>query len=122
MNILNQPAYLCLLVTAFIKLPESPRWLIKHGRYAEALAVISALDDVPPTTPHVRRTFLAIHEAVTSEETATMHTYKNKSDTVHKEPIWRSLIKGGPSQNLRRLILGVTVQAFQQLTGANLIT
>ena len=35
---------------------------------------------------------------------------------------YRELLKGGKSQNLRRILLCWAVQAFQQLSGINLIT
>ncbi|PBL02623.1 general substrate transporter [Armillaria gallica] len=93
-------------------LPESPRWLIKVGRKAEALAVISALDDKPINDPEVRQTFKAINEAVELEE----------GNTPHGKVALKEIFTGGRGQNFRRVVLGVVVQAFQQLTGINLIT
>ncbi|KAF8076264.1 general substrate transporter [Lyophyllum atratum] len=104
-------------------LPESPRWLIKAGRPAEAMAVISALDDKPTTDPEVRRTFSAIREAVEVEapgisEKATGATSPRSTGRV---PL-KELFTGGRSQNFRRVALGVVIQCFQQITGINLIT
>ncbi|SJL02065.1 related to transporter (major facilitator superfamily) [Armillaria ostoyae] len=93
-------------------LPESPRWLIKVGRKAEALAVISALDDKPINDPGVRQTFKAINEAVELEE----------GNTPSGKVQLKEIFTGGRGQNFRRVVLGVVVQAFQQLTGINLIT
>ncbi|KAK0206623.1 general substrate transporter [Desarmillaria ectypa] len=93
-------------------LPESPRWLIKVGRKAEALAVISALDDKPTNDPEVRQTFKAINEAVELEE----------GNTPAGKVALKEIFTGGRSQNFRRVALGVVIQAFQQLTGINLIT
>lgn len=93
-------------------LPESPRWLIKVGRKAEALAVISALDDKPINDPEVRQTFKAINEAVDLEE----------GNTPTGKVALKEIFTGGRGQNFRRVALGVVVQAFQQLTGINLIT
>ncbi|KAG7449357.1 general substrate transporter [Guyanagaster necrorhizus] len=93
-------------------LPESPRWLIKVGRKAEALAVISALDDKPANDPEVQQTFKAISEAVELED----------GNTPTGKVALNEIFTGGRGQNLRRVILGVVVQAFQQLTGINLIT
>ncbi len=97
--------------TSPTQLPESPRWLAKHGRNAEALAVISALDGKPHTDPGVRQTYNGIREAVASEA----HLGDDSSAL-------REVFTGGRSQNFRRAFLGVVVQCFQQITGINLIT
>ncbi|KAI0750946.1 general substrate transporter [Daedaleopsis nitida] len=92
-------------------LPESPRWLAKHGRNAEALAVISALDGKPHTDQGVRQTYNGILEAVAAEA----HFGDDSS------PL-REIFTNGPSQNFRRAFLGVVIQCFQQITGINIIT
>ncbi|QRV89527.1 Sugar (and other) transporter [Ceratobasidium sp. AG-Ba] len=96
-------------------LPDSPRWLVNQGRHAEAIAVISALEDKPHTHPDVQRTFLAIREAAHAENTASGDNTSNKLQLGE-------LLHGGRSQNFRRATLGVVIQAFQQITGINLIT
>lgn len=45
--------------------------LVNQGRYAEALAVISALEDKHHNHPDVQRTFLAIREAALAEHTVS---------------------------------------------------
>ncbi|KAI0720264.1 general substrate transporter [Cerioporus squamosus] len=92
-------------------LPESPRWLAKHGRNAEALAVISALDGKPPSDAGVMQTYHGIREAIAAET-------QFGSDAT---PL-REVFTGGRSQNFRRAFLGVVIQCFQQITGINIIT
>ncbi|KAG1766717.1 general substrate transporter [Suillus placidus] len=52
-------------------LPESPRWLVKQNRNAEAMAVISALENKSPDDAEVQRTYHAIREAVAIEDFGT---------------------------------------------------
>ncbi|KIJ70213.1 hypothetical protein HYDPIDRAFT_23342 [Hydnomerulius pinastri MD-312] len=103
-------------------LPESPRWLVKHGRKAEALAVISAIDDKPPNDPGVRRTFHGMCEAVEMEEGVSSDLKTEGQVAASRKVSLKELLSGGPSQNLRRTILAFVCQCCQQITGVNLIT
>ncbi|KAI0660845.1 general substrate transporter [Cubamyces menziesii] len=100
-----------IMIVGISFLPESPRWLAKHGRDAEALAVISALDDKPHTDAGVQQTYHGIREAIAAES-----HHGNDSSPL------REVFTNGRSQNFRRAFLGVVVQCFQQITGINLIT
>ncbi|KAJ3973868.1 general substrate transporter [Lentinula raphanica] len=112
-----QISFAAIVAFALPILPESPRWLMKAGRPAEALAVISALEDKPHTDSTVRTTFQAIKEAVALEGSTTL----DKSGSSQKVSL-SELFTGGRSQNFRRVSLGVIIQCFQQITGINLIT
>lgn len=94
--------------------------LVKHGRNAEAAAVISALDDKPFSDPEVQRTYHAIREAVEIEE-GSQDLYTNKEARSSRSQL-KELFTSGRSQNFRRASLGVVNQCFQQITGINLIT
>jgi len=100
-----------MMVCGIFWLPESPRWLAKHGRNAEAIAVISALEDKPYTAESVQVTYHGIREALAAESSA--------GSTASA---LRQVFTGGRSQNFRRTCLGVVNQCFQQITGINLIT
>ncbi|KAI0321836.1 general substrate transporter [Amylostereum chailletii] len=99
-----------IMIIGIAGLPESPRWLVKHGRDQEALAVMSALDDKPHTHDDVQLLYYGIRDTVIAEESGA------------KQTDLRALLTGGPKQNFRRAALGVVVQCFQQITGINLIT
>jgi hypothetical protein len=87
--------------------------LVRHGHHAEALAVISAMEDKPISDAHVQRTYYGILEAVAVEFPGTSGGDKASL---------RELLTGGRSQNFRRTVIAVVCQMFQQLTGINLIT
>ncbi|KIK35386.1 hypothetical protein CY34DRAFT_57240, partial [Suillus luteus UH-Slu-Lm8-n1] len=95
-----------IMVTCIGFLPESPRWLVKRGRNAEAMAVISAMEDKLPTDPEVQRTYHGICEAVAVETSS--------------QGSLRELTTGGRSQNFRRTVIAVVFMMMQQLTGINL--
>ncbi|KAG2126227.1 general substrate transporter [Suillus clintonianus] len=97
-----------IMVACIGFLPESPRWLVKRGRNAEAMAVISAMEDKPPSDPEVQRTYYGIREAVAVETSS--------------QGSLRQLTTGGRSQNLRRTLIAVVLMMMQQLTGINLVT
>lgn len=90
------------------KLPDSPRWLVSKGRYAEAVAVLAALDNTSIDDPEVRRTFHGIIDAAMQESKAAFSV--------------RELLTHGKSQHFRRTLLGFLAQMFQQISGINLIT
>ncbi|KAJ3855635.1 general substrate transporter [Lentinula lateritia] len=110
-----QILFALVVVFALPILPESPRWLMKAGRPAEALAVISALEDKPHTESTVRTTFHAIKEAVALEG-SNIDTSSSSEKASLSE-----LFTGGRTQNFRRVALGVIIQCFQQAS-INLIT
>jgi len=114
-----QIVFALIMIIAIGFLPESPRWLLKANRPAEAMALISALEDKPPSDENVQRTFHAIKEAVLIEELGS-----DRYGTAQKSgrASLLELFTGGRSQNFRRVSLGVAIQCFQQITGINIIT
>ncbi|KAK6411273.1 hypothetical protein LTR95_018112 [Oleoguttula sp. CCFEE 5521] len=89
-------------------LPDSPRLLIRKGKYDEAREVLAALEGngATPESGVVQTQFAVIKDILDREH---VNTYS-----------WWQLITGrGPSGLLRRMILGAWMQAMNQVSGIN---
>lgn len=89
-------------------LPDSPRLLIRKGKYDDAYEVLAALEGNGATvnSPEVRTQF-AIIKAVLDKEYAVSYS-------------WFQIITGrGPAGVLRRMLLGAWMQASNQVSGIN---
>lgn len=92
---------LIIFLTAFW-LPESPRWLAMKGRNDQALAVMVALEG----------------SSVSSESSTAQRDFEEIKTSIALE---QPPIQKRETKPLFRLMLGVGVQAMQQLTGINII-
>ncbi|BGP57322.1 sugar transporter-like protein [Rhodotorula sphaerocarpa] len=86
-------------------LPESPRWLVSKGHYAEGQKVIAALEPAPFGDPLVVKQLKVIGDALEGQ------TRQRKRD----------LATNGPGQHARRMLLGASSQLFQQIGGCNAV-
>ncbi|CAK7205862.1 hypothetical protein SEUCBS139899_008641 [Sporothrix eucalyptigena] len=92
-------------------LPESPRWLVYHGRDAEAREVVACLAAKSLDDPTVLAQCEEIKYSVTYE----------KEHAVR----WRDLLKPTNTDGtkpLRRLLLGAGTQFIQQFEGINIMS
>ncbi|KAJ5377168.1 uncharacterized protein N7496_004577, partial [Penicillium cataractarum] len=91
-------------------LPESPRWLLAHGREEEAVEVISCLEEKPIDDPFVIAQRNEIDFTIRYE--------------LENSVRWRDLLKkrDHDTKTLRRLLLGAGTQFMQQFGGINIMS
>jgi MFS family permease len=86
-------------------LPETPRYLIKRGRSADAAKSLARLRRLPVTDP-------AIVEEI--NEVQANYDYEMSLGAASYLDCWRNPVR-------KRLVTGILLQALQQLTGVNFI-
>lgn len=101
------PAVLVFSLIMF--LPESPRWLIKHGKIEQGTHNLCKLRGLPEDDPVLCAELNSIM--------ATFESQKSEATFQYKE-----LFQNGTSQTFRRMWLSFFVQATQQLSGINLVS
>jgi len=97
-----------IVVSLSIFLPESPRWLAKHGKHAEARHVISRLLDKPEEDAEVEGELVEILNGIAVEKEIG-------------EPSLREVFRNGKSRNLHRVILGMGPYMMNQWSGINVL-
>lgn len=94
-----------LLITFMFFNPQSPRWLVNKDRDAEAIYVIAKLRSMQPNNSSVVSEYTDIKQSVINEREVGQAS-------------WRELLKPGI---INRVLIMMTLQAFQQWTGINVI-
>jgi hypothetical protein len=99
-----------------LSLPESPRYYVKKGNIERASKVLARLRGQPEHSEYIQQELTEII-ANNDYELAVM---PGGGYFVS----WFNCFRGGlrnPSSNLRRTILGTSLQMMQQMTGINFI-
>ncbi|KAI0741528.1 MFS monosaccharide transporter [Daedaleopsis nitida] len=97
-----------VLFVGMFWLPETPRWLIKQGRDADAAKSLSRLTSLPIDDPEVQIELEDIHAALKEEQELGESSYLDCFRSSHNKILLRTLS-------------GIFIQAWQQLTGINFI-
>ena len=105
-----QCAFAIVVLLGILSLPESPRWLVKKGHHDQAAQVLAQVDNTTVDDVQVQVTLRQLQEAIGASE-------EMMGDFSYKE-----LLTNGPEQNFYRTTIAFVAQAFQQLSGINLIT
>ncbi|KAK9465654.1 general substrate transporter [Lipomyces arxii] len=111
-----QMAWALILAFGLFLLPESPRYFVKHDNHERAAEVLGRLRGQPTDSSYIKE---ELAEIVANNEYELLLTPPGGYFAS-----WAACFKGGlrnPSSNLRRTILGTSLQMMQQWTGINFI-
>lgn len=98
-----------ILIVGLFWLPESPRWLVQHGKYEEAHSVIRKLHEDTigiDNTEFYEKEFNQIKQQIDYEREVTIKSF------------WKLFTV---ASNRKRLLLGILLQVFLQTTGVNVV-
>ena len=96
------------LIIGVLAYPESPRWLLKHGKRESALEIMSHLRNTSMDDPEILK---EVHDME-----------KINAITGGKKLTVKEFFSQGPEMNRWRGLIAFTSQAFQQIGGLNLVT
>jgi SP family sugar:H+ symporter-like MFS transporter len=98
-------AWALFMIGGMLLLPESARYLIENGKLEEAKKSIAKVNGLTVNDETVLLEMETIYIAITEQQEAG-------------DASWKELVTGKPHL-LTRLLIGIALQSFQQLTGNN---
>ena len=111
-----QMLWALILAGGLFFLPESPRFFVKRGNLEKATSVLARLRGQPPNSKFIQQELAEI---------VANHEYELRLVPQGSYfASWANCFKGSlfkPSSNVRRTILGASLQMAQQWTGVNFI-
>ncbi|KAK4056779.1 hypothetical protein OIO90_002028, partial [Microbotryomycetes sp. JL221] len=111
-----QFAWGIILATGLFFLPDSPRYFVKRGRVDKAREVLARLRGQPADSEYVELELAEIIANAEYERALTPSTsYFGSWMNCFSGSLWNA------NSNLRRTILGTSLQMMQQWTGVNFI-
>jgi sugar porter (SP) family MFS transporter len=111
-----QFAWAIILAGGLMMLPDSPRYFVKRGQLEKATRSLERLRGQPQDSPYIQS---ELAEIVANEEYE-----RSIIPTTTFFSSWAACFSGGlrsSNSNLRRTILGTSLQMMQQWTGVNFI-
>lgn len=97
-----------MLILGVLAYPESPRWLLKHGKEEAAREIMAHLYNSTPDDQRVNSEVDDIQ--------------KINAITGGKKLTFKEFFSKGPEMNRWRASIAFCSQAFQQIGGLNLVT
>lgn len=97
-----------MLIFGVLLYPESPRWLLKHGKTEEAAQIMANLHDTTPDDEDIRSDIDEIN--------------KLNAMTQGQKLTWKEFLSNGRDMNLWRASVACGSQAMQQIGGINLVS
>ncbi|OTB02824.1 hypothetical protein M426DRAFT_13072 [Hypoxylon sp. CI-4A] len=104
-----QTVFAIIVIILVFALPESPRWLISHGKKTQAIEVLCAVHDMHPSEDYI-----------VQEERAISHAIELENETNQSKSFF-SIFKNDGVRTRYRVILAWGAQFMNQGGGINLV-